>query len=150
MCIQAIALVEPSFIDQMESKDISPHEQLTASLPLSRLKIFEIDKQGFDGPIYEPFGMDYFSPSVLKRLSKLQTFKYLGPLSAKTLAAMIQVGSLRALQVRNSNEILQARTMHNPTATVPWLDFALNWNPLANLRSPQMLEVGCLNLRTQS
>lgn len=121
-------------------------EQITATLPVSRVRFLGIDNQGFDNqhPICNQFDMDLVLPTLLQRLSNLQCFIYLGPLSAKNLAAIIQVGSLRVLQVRNSNDVLKAPATAAPTLVFPWRDWPLDWSALANLKGLQVLEVGRL------
>ena len=121
-------------------------EQLTATLPISRVKELEIDNQGFTDqhPICNQFDMDLVLPTLLKRLLKLQSFTYLGPLSTKNLTAIIQVDSLRVLHVRNSDDVLKAPATAAPTSFVPWKDWPLDWSALANLKGLQVLEVGRL------
>lgn len=121
-------------------------EQITATLPVSRVKHLGIDNQGFDDqhPICNQFDMDLVLPTLLKRLSNLQSFNYLGPLSAKNLTAIIQVDSLRVLHVRNSNDVLKTPATAAPTLFFPWKDWPLDWSALANLKGLQVLEVGRL------
>ena len=119
--------------------------QLVATLPISQVKDLEIDNQGFDNhePICDEMDIDLFMLVMLRRLRKLQSFRYLGPLSAKSLAAIMQANNLRVLQVRNSNDVLE--TIHfNHTRTAAWADPVLDWSVLANLKSLQGLEVGRL------
>ncbi|KAL9137438.1 MAG: hypothetical protein Q9175_001362 [Cornicularia normoerica] len=126
-------------------RDVHP-KQLTLTLPISRIKDLEIDNQGFDAqhPICNQSDMDCVLPTLLKRLPILQSFTYLGPLSAKVLAAIIQVDSLRVLQVRNGNDVVKVLTTPPTTPTIPWIDFTLDWSVLANLKGLQALEVGRL------
>ena len=119
-------------------------EQLTATLPISRIKDLEIDNQGFDRqhPICNQFDMDQVLPFLLERLPTLQSFRYLGPLSAKSLAAIIQVDRLTVLQLRNSSDVLKFPTWR--LFIMPWRDPMLDWRVLANLKGLQELEVGRL------
>ena len=71
----------------------------------------------------------------------LQSFKYVGPLSSSTLAAIIQTGSLRLLQLRNGNDVLGS---HILAPNVPWVDTALDLSVLSGLRGLQTLEIGRL------
>ena len=124
----------------------SDYQQLLATLPTSHVKVLEIDNQGFDvqHPICSQFSMDLVLPTLLRRLPRLQSFGFMGPLSANALAAIIRVDHLRVLQVRNGSDVLTPPIVPNPVFTVPWLDFALNWSTLANLQRLEELELGRL------
>lgn len=124
----------------------SHRNQLIATLPVSHVKDLGIDNQGFNDqhPICDQFDMDHVLSSLLQSLPKLRSVNYVGPLSAKTLAAIIQVDSLRVLQVRNGSDVLKVPTSPTATPTVPWTDFPLDWSVLANLKDLQELEVGRL------
>ena len=120
------------------------HErQRIPTLPVSRIKRFEIDNQGFDDqhPICNQIDMDCVLPTLLRRLSALQSFKYVGPLSGKGLAAILQVDSLRVLQVRTGKDTLKVQ---DGQVTMPWVDRTLNWTALGNLKCLESLEIGRL------
>ena len=129
-----------------EVEKYSQAKQIYATLPISRVKDLEIDNQGFHAqhPICNKADMDHVLPVLIKCLPNLQSFKYIGPLSASSLAAIIQVGGLRVLEARNGNDVLQAPTRPSPTFIMPWLDPSLDLSVLANLQGLQTLEVGRL------
>ncbi|KAM0802415.1 hypothetical protein BDR22DRAFT_126373 [Usnea florida] len=132
------------FIHRPHGVEKYVHErQRIPTLPVSRIKRFEIDNQGFDEqhPICNQIDMDCVLSTLLKRLSALQSFKYLGPLSDKGLAAILQVHSLRVLQVRTGNDILKVQ-VHQ--VRMPWIDRTLNWTALGNLKCLESLEIGRL------
>ena len=120
--------------------------QLIATLPISRVKDLEIDNQGFDDqhPRCRHFNMNLVLPALLQRLLKLRSFHYLGPLSPKALVSIVQVSSLRALQLRTGNDVLKVPSDPNAIPTMPWEDVALDWIVLANLKGLQALEIGRL------
>ena len=120
--------------------------QLIATLPISRVKYLEIDNQGFDDqhPRCRQFNMNLVLPVLLQRLLKLRSFRYLGPVSQKALVSIVQVNSLRVLQIRTGNEVLKVPSGHNPIPTMPWEDVPLDWIVLANLKGLQALEIGRL------
>lgn len=119
-------------------------QQRTATLPISHVKTLAIDNQGFDirQPICEQLDMDVFLPRLLVRLPQLKSFSYVGPLSPKCLAAIIQVDSLRVLQVRNGDDVLPG--IATPTHIMPWMDYSVDWSSITNLKGLQALEVGRL------
>lgn len=121
-------------------------KQLTTTLPVSHVRDLAIDNEGFDDqhPTCNEFDMGLVLPILLKRLPSLQSFDYVGPLSAKLLAAIIQIDKLRVLHVRNGIDVLKVPTTPGPTVAAPWLDVALDWSLLANLQRLQVLEVGRL------
>lgn len=132
-----------AFIHRPHGLDKYLHpKQLIATLPISRVEDLEIDNQGFDDlhPRCDQFHIDLVLPALLQRLPNLQSFRYLGPVSTKTLAAIVQSSSLRVLQVRNGNDVLNVPT--TGTFTTPWEDVVLDWSVLANFKSLQELEVG--------
>lgn len=110
------------------------------------MKELGIDNQGLDDqhPICDHFDMDHVLPALLKRLPILQSFSYVGPLSAKVLAAIVQVDSLRVLQVRNGDDVLKGLTTPTPIVIIPWTDITLDWSALASLKGLQALEIGRL------
>ena len=128
------------------SERYSHPDQLLATLPLSHVKDFGIENQGFKDqhPICKQFDMDLVLPSLLQRLPKLQSFNYVGPLSARMLTTIIQVNSLKVLQVRNGNDVLKAPTSLFAIHTLPWTDVSLDWSALANMKGLEELEVGRL------
>lgn len=110
------------------------------------MKELGIDNQGLDDqhPICDHFDMDHVLPALLKRLPILQSFSYVGPLSAKVLAAIVQVDSLRVLQVRNGDDVLKGPATPTPIVIIPWTDITLDWSALASLKGLQALEIGRL------
>ena len=120
--------------------------QLIATLPISRVKELEIDNQGFDDqhPRCRHFNMNLVLPALLQRLLKLRSFRYLGPITPKALVSIVQVSSLRVLQLRTGNDVLKVPSGPNPIPTMPWDDVALDWIVLANLKGLQALEIGRL------
>ena len=132
------------FIHRPHGVEKYVHErQRIPTLPVSRIKRFEIDNQGFDDqhPRCNQIDLDSVLPTLLKRLSALQSFKYLGRLSGKGLAAILQVESLRALQVRTGIDTLKVQ---DGRVTMPWIDRALNWTALGNMKCLESLEIGRL------
>ena len=130
------------FIHRPHGVEKYVHErQRISTLPISRIKRFEIDNQGFDDqhPICNQIDLDCVLSTLLKRLSALQSFRYLGPLSGKGLAAILQVGNLRVLQVRTGNDTLKVQD-----GQIPWLDRTLNWTALCNMKCLESLEIGRL------
>lgn len=121
-------------------------KQLTATLPVSHIKHLQIDNQGFDSkhPVCYQVDMEQVLTALLRRLPNLQSFNFLGPLSPKVLAAIIQIDSLRELQLRNGNDVLKFPAPRAPTRIIPWIDFALDWSALACLKGLQALEIGRL------
>lgn len=133
------------FIHRPHGVEKYVHErQRIPTLPVSRIRRFEIDNQGFDDqhPICNQIDMDCVLPTLLKRLSALQSFKYLGPLSGKGLTAILQVDSLRVLQVRTGNDTLKVQ---DGQVTMPWIDRTLNWTALGNMKCLESLEIGRLS-----
>lgn len=122
-------------------------KQLDVTLPVWHLKHLQVKNTGFDGqhPVCNQFDMDQVLTALLQRLPNLQSFNYLGPLSPKGLAAIVQVHSLRVLQLRNGNDVLKVPTPPTLTSTIPWIDFAVDWSALACLNGLQALEVGRLS-----
>ena len=132
------------FIHQRHGVEKFVHErQLIPTLPVSRIKRFEIDNQGFDSqhPVCNQIDLDCVLPILLKRLSALQSFKYVGPLSGKGLAAILRVDSLRVLQVRTGSDTLKVQ---DGQVTMPWIDNTLNWTALGSLKCLESLEIGRL------
>lgn len=137
--------VDGVFIHRPHGVEKYVHErQRIPTLPVSRIKRLEIDNQGFDNqhPVCDQVDMDCVLPTLLKRLSALQSFKYVGPLSGKGLAAILRVDKLRVLQVRTGNDLLKVQDSHR--ATMPWIDHTLNWAALGNLKCLESLEIGRL------
>ena len=122
------------------------YQQLIATLPVSHVKYLEVDHQGFDiaHPIANRNQMDLTLRTLLKRLPKLRSLKYVGPFSDRTLAAIIPVHSLRELQVRNSKVVVEMPTNTSRFFNMRWIDLAQDWSVLADLKGLQSLEVGRL------
>ena len=87
--------------------------------------------------------MDGVLIALLNRLPVLQSFRYLGPVSMKTLAAIMQINNLRVLQIRNGSDLLDLHS-RSLNRIMPWIDIVQDWSVLANLESLQTLKVGRL------
>ena len=64
--------------------------------------------------------------------------------SPKALVSIVQVSSLKLLQLRTGIDVLKVPSGHDPIPTMPWEVVALDWIVLANLKGLQALEIGRL------
>ena len=119
--------------------------QLTATLPIAHVKHLEIDNQGFDiqHPVCDQSDMDFVLATLLERIPMLRSFRYLGPFSAKNLASIIQVHSLKVLLIRNGTDVFDP-TRPPTFLNIPWIDYTLDWGVIASLKGLQVLEIGRL------